>query len=145
MSSGEGAGYIYFMGHTGLTKIGYSCYPYGRLLTFKPLYPGIVLAHEIETNAMRHLERFLHWQLRDYHAQDIDHEGEEWFRLPASEMARLRGIKRYDLKPEMIAWLASEHTRPVLPWRQERTRRASSCSWGRGPNTVLVRQGKNRS
>jgi hypothetical protein len=97
MSKGEGAGYIYFMAHTGLTKIGYSSYPYGRLIEFSPRNPGIVLTHEIETNAMRHLERLLHWQLRGYHAQDVDHKGEEWFRLPAIEMARLRGIKRVDV------------------------------------------------
>jgi hypothetical protein len=29
MGNGNGAGYIYFMEHAGLTKIGHSYYPYG--------------------------------------------------------------------------------------------------------------------
>jgi hypothetical protein len=36
MSKGEGPGYIYCMAHVGLIKIGYSCYPYGRLVEFRP-------------------------------------------------------------------------------------------------------------
>jgi len=144
MGRGNGAGYIYFMSHAGLTKIGFSCYPYGRLVVFRSRYPGIVLTHEIATNAMRYLERLLHWQLRDYHVQDIDHEGEEWFRLPEQEIARLYSIKRYDLKPKIIDWLASERTRPVLSWRQERTRHASSFNWGRGASTVLGRPNVDR-
>jgi hypothetical protein len=120
------------MAHQGVTKIGYSTCPEMRIYDFTTRYPGIVLTHEIATNTMRYVERLLYWELKDYHVQDEDHEGEDWFKLPDTEIARFLIIKRYDLKPELIGWLTAKETRPILPWRQERARHASSYNWGRG-------------
>jgi hypothetical protein len=82
ITHGGGPGYVYFMAHQGLTKIGYSTCPPARWGTFAAQYPDIAIAHVIATNAMRPLELLIHSWLRDYHVSDAVHDGEEWFRLP---------------------------------------------------------------
>ena len=119
---GSKPGYVYFLTHGGLTKIGFSVYPYGRLEEFSPSkYPGIVLAHVIQTNVMRALERLIHWHFREYHVVDADHEGEEWFALPDAMMAQIRLVKSYRIKPQVLAQIR-QGQKPKLPWKQARMR-----------------------
>jgi hypothetical protein len=114
------SGYVYFMEHDGLTKIGYSCYLHRRLVDFLVRYPGIVMAHAIATNAMRYLELVIHWRFRHCHVQDQVHDGEEWFQLPPAMMDEICLVKRYRFKPEAIVWYDLRNGQ-VLPWRHART------------------------
>jgi T5orf172 domain len=112
----RGPGYVYFMAHEELMKIGYSADPYGRLVDFSATYPRITLSHAIATNAMSFLERLVHWQLRECHVQEAAHPGEEWFKVSDADMARLRLVRRYHLKPEVMDWLSQGYG-PALRWR----------------------------
>lgn len=112
--------FVYLMEAAGLVKIGKAHNPKKRLRQLQNCPVQVQLLHQIETDCMSWLESYLHSLYATCRVQG------EWFRLSASDIARLKSIERMD-RPEAFSplscYVVSPIATPKKPRRTPRERR----------------------